>query len=497
MESGFYRVMMASNKQPSGQAQGLIPQWLDSASREHAGVAAFEYVGRSVSFGELAGRIERLCSRFWARGLRPGDVLVLQLGSPEPVYSLIGAAARLGIALFPLDPGMAEARRDRFLRLSGCTFLLSDHSSAGEGISLIDTTIFDEAAQALPDYPRSQAVSADTIQLIIATSGTTGAPKGVMLSAANLAASVIASRRRLGLEPGDRWLNCLPLFHIGGLSIFYRCLEAGATLLLQEGFDAQRVWRALKASGVTHISLVPPMLSRLLEVSGSDRPPRHLKRVLIGGGALSPELAARAHAAGWPICATYGMSETASQFATDCSAGAGLVAGVVGTPLDGFEVALSEGDQGVVRVRGPAVMAGYLTPGLIPGEGLDDGWFETGDYARLDAQGRLRIQGRVDDLLISAGKTIHPVEVEAQLSQAPGVEAVAVTSRPDPVWGDLLVALFVGELAPKALERWAREHMPSALRPREFQAVEALPTNAMGKLDRLRLRGMVEERSSV
>jgi O-succinylbenzoic acid--CoA ligase len=332
---------------------------------------------------------------------------------------------------------------------------------------------------------------ADDIQLIIATSGTTGEPKGVMLTAGNLTASATASEQRLGLAAGDSWLACLPLFHIGGLSILLRCLAVGARVLLHEGFWVESVWDQIASGEVTHVSLVPAMLDKLLSHAGSLRPPEALRVVLIGGGPLSGSLAEKAHAAGWPICVSYGMSETASQFATDAGPDAGLTPGLVGLPLDGYEVRLTE--DGRIRVRGPAVMAGYANPAGRLGVGLDQGWFETGDLGSLDEQGCLSITGRADDLLICGGKNIHPSEVEERLLRCPGVTGVGVTGQKDAVWGDKLIAFYCGAITEDGLIAWVGEHLPSHLRPRVCIKTDKLPLNQMGKLSRLALREMLSE----
>ncbi|PWB55863.1 MAG: 2-succinylbenzoate--CoA ligase [Nitrosomonadales bacterium] len=336
-------------------------------------------------------------------------------------------------------------------------------------------------------------------ELLIATSGSTGEPKQVMLSAASLEASVRASRSRIPLAPGDIWLNCLPLQHIGGLAIFYRCAEAGATVLLHGQFDAKRVREDMERFCVTHISLVPAMLARLLE---AGPPPVRLKYALTGGGPLSEKLARRAHEAGWPLCPTYGMSETASQVATLASFPPGWREGMAGPPLPGISVeivdenGLPTQDEGRIRVRGPAVMAGYANPAGEAGHGLLDGWFLSGDRGYFDERGNLVVLGRHDDMLVSGGVKVHPAEVESRLLACPGVSDVAVTAVSDEVWGDRITALVVGEDM-QAVECWCRTHLPSAQRPRRFLAVAALPRNAMGKLERKRLpalaRGMENE----
>ncbi len=313
-----------------------------------------------------------------------------------------------------------------------------------------------------------------------------------MLSGDNLAASVAASQQRLPVQAGDVWLDCLPLYHIGGMMILYRCAAAGATVLLHQGFAVERVWADIQGGQVGFISLTPPMLSRLLDFSHGAPPPVGLKYVLVGGAALVPELAQRARSAGWPLCLSYGMSETASQLATDCAATQG-----VGIPLPGFEVSCN-GDSSqpaVIRVRGAALMAGYANPHLTPGDGLEDGWFVSGDLGWLDETGRLHVAGRRDDILVSGGSNLHPADVEALLAGFPGVTDVAVTALPDPVWGDRLVALVVGELDLAALESWSRAHLSGALRPRVWRRVAALPRNTLGKLLRDELKKMAQEMS--
>ncbi len=368
------------------------------------------------------------------------------------------------------------------------------------------------AYRSQPFFPANPAVSAPNFQawleqaansrdewaveLIIATSGSEGEPKGVMLSGANLAAAVAASGERLPLHEGDVWLDCLPLYHIGGMAILYRCAAARATVLLHEGFDARRVWDDLARYAVTHISLVPAMLARLLDITHGAPPPETLKYALIGGAALSGEIAVRARLAGWPLCVTYGMSETASQLASLFPLPEDWTSGCVGTPLAGFEVRIAAPDEngnGAIQVRGDAVMAGYINPALIPGDGLADGWFSSGDLGRLDRDGTLYVVGRRDDMLVSGGVNLHPATVEAALLRFPGVRDVAVTALADEVWGDRLMALVVGKVDLEQLEGWCREHLAGAMRPRLLRAVAELPRNALGKLERAKLKNMARE----
>jgi O-succinylbenzoic acid--CoA ligase len=361
-----------------------------------------------------------------------------------------------------------------------------------EGKILSYAALQSAATDCLPDRLAKllkQAELPGHAELLISTSGSTGEPKQVMLSEANLEAAALASRSRIPLEPGDVWLNCLSLQHIGGISIFYRCAEAGATVLLHDKFDAKRVREDMERFCVTHISLVPAMLARLLE---AGPPPARLKYALTGGGPLSASLAQRAQQAGWPVCPTYGMSEAASQVATLAALPPDWREGMVGPPLPGISVdivdenGLPSQDEGRIRVRGPGVMTGYANAAGESGHGLLDGWFLSGDRGYFDAHGNLVVLGRHDDMLVSGGVNIHPAAVEGLLLACPDVIDVAVTALSDAVWGDRITALVVGDDI-QSIEGWSRENLPSALRPRLFVSVAALPRNAMGKLERRRL----------
>jgi len=321
--------------------------------------------------------------------------------------------------------------------------------------------------------------------LIITTSGSEGRPRPVLLGDAQLDAAAGAANSLLGLEPGDLWLNCLPLYHIGGQSILWRCARAAAGLLLHDGFTAEAVADDLRRFPVTHVSLVPAMLARLLELG--IRPPAGLRSALIGGAALSRPLYERAVAAGWPLCPSYGMSETAAQFATHTPADGPWHEGLVGRPMPGHQVRI--GGDGRIHLRGPQVMPGYLDGG-----GVDaDGWLTTGDLGSIDANGRLTITGRADDMLISGGCNIHPLDVESCLAACPGVRDVAVTGLPDPVWGDLIVALVVGSTGKDSILAHARRHLPGAALPRKIRLLDRLPRNAAGKLERPALRRLAAE----
>ncbi|UCV29844.1 class I adenylate-forming enzyme family protein [Ferribacterium limneticum] len=412
---------------------------LQLAARKTPTSLALHYGEQTWSFAEWLAEIRLLAST-----LPPRDSPLMWSGNSLELARHAGACSIRNLAFFPID---------RSSSLQKTSFEL-------------DRTRHDVA-------------------LIISTSGSEGKPRAVLLGKAQLDAAAAASNLLLPLGPGDLWLNCLPLYHIGGQSILWRCASAGAAVRLHDGFDAASVAGDLASQPVSHISLVPAMLARLLDLG--IRPPPTLRVTLIGGAALSRPLYERATAAGWPLYPSYGMSETAAQCATFDPADGPWHEGLVGRPMPGHEIRV--GDDGRIRIRGPQVMLGYLD-----GSGLDgDGWLLTGDLGTIDANGNLTVLGRADDMLISGGRNVHPQEIESCLAACPGVEDIAVTGLPDPVWGDLIVALVVGPVAPENLLAHARAHLPSAALPRQIRHLAHLPRNATGKLERAALRRLAAE----
>lgn len=441
------------------------------------------------SYAELADRVRRRADHLLAQGLVPGQVVLV----PEaPVLDLLimqHALARLGCGLFPVSPRRPEAELAVLVRLAGVEWRWRPDATVmdGEGGRLVATGI---GGPNLGDHRKPRE---PTPALIIETSGSSGTPKAVMLSPANVQASAQVTNELLGLGPRDAWLGCLPRCHVGGLMIGYRCALAGATLVAHPAFAAAAVARDLARRGVTHLSLVPPMLARLLAVMLA--PPPELRAVLVGGQALSGTLARQALDAGWPLRLTYGMTETCSHIALSPTLTAVLPPGQVGPPLPGVEVRChgTPDAPAPLQIRGPQVMLGYADADRQPGRGLQDGWFQTGDLGYLTPEGEVTVVGRADRLLVIGGEAVLPSRVEEQLLTAPGVSAAVVVGLADPVWGHRLVAAYTGDLTPSALETWCRRHLSNRERPRAFHHLAALPLLASGKPDLRAIKSQLAE----
>jgi O-succinylbenzoic acid--CoA ligase len=443
------------------------------------------------SAAQLAEQSAALAVMLRAQGLQPGHLVAVPERPGIQLILMLHALAQCDAALLPIRAAADDPAGDALLAGTGAEWVWRAAGTDGlTGGRLVRLAL--RSARVMPGTVPGSARWSSPLALVVETSGSSGAPRAAMLTQGNVLAAAALSNRHLDLRAGDRWLCCLPLRHIGGLSILYRCALAGAAVVLQNGFDAGAVAAAIVSRAVTHLSLVPPMLARLLALG--HPPPVTLRVVLVGGQSLSPPLARQAIAAGWPLHVTYGMTETAAQIATSQRLVQAPAPGVIGQPLAGIELdcpACADG-SGRLRVRGPVVMAGYANSERIPGVGLTDGWFTTSDLGCRGPDGALQILGRADEVLVTGGVNVHPGRVEAILAEAPGVSEAAVVGVADPVWGQRLVALYRGEATPAALDAWCRVRLPGAERPRLFLPLPELPVLASGKLDRCGLRALAQ-----
>lgn len=348
-------------------------------------------------------------------------------------------------------------------------------------------------ARRLTTALRAGAPVDDDIALVIATSGTTGVPKGALHTAATLAASATATAQVLG-GPGS-WLLALPPHHIAGLQVLLRSLAAGhdpVVLDVVDGFDPAAVPAAVDAlpGPRRYTSLVPTQLIKVLDHPAATAALAGIDAILVGGAATPPRLAERARRAGLPIVRTYGMSETAGGCVYD------------GIALPGTEVRIDSPDEtglGRVVLGGPTVARGYRAPaGAGPADHpafAETGWFRTDDLGRLDGSGDrplLQIAGRADEAITSGALTVIPQVVEAVIAELPEIEACAVVGLPDDRLGDRVVAAVVprpGEAIDAATVRTAvTERLGRHAAPREVYPVPELPLRGPGKVDRRALR---------
>jgi o-succinylbenzoate---CoA ligase len=432
----------------------------------------------TLSFRDAAERTAPLAAAL--RRAKPRALALTPRADFESVLWLYAALAT-GTPVLALHSRAAQSERQAAVELTGATEPPGITSAAWDPTRL--PPIADSLALAL-----------------IPTSGSSGTPKLVELSRRAMLASARASAQNLGWQApdrrlpavgGDRWLLCLPLAHTGGLSIVVRCLLARQSVLLFEpgpgGLLGQIDQLARAAENATLISLVPSVLAALLDAGFT--PPAHLRAVLLGGAGCSPALAARAHAARVPLLTSYGLTETASQVVTRRYAERfeplperhGIVSS--GHPLSGVELRL---DAGAIAIRAPSLFSGYYGDAEPP---LDaDGFLRTHDHGELGPDGALYVRGRSDDVIVSGGENIDPLEVEAALCGLPGVKAACVFGTPSARFGQVVTAVLIardralGEpahLAELLADRLARHKLP-----RRAVIADSLPLTASGKVDR-------------
>ena len=319
----------------------------------------------------------------------------------------------------------------------------------------------------------SRWLEADTPDpLLIQTSGSTGRPKGVVIPRRALLASVEASARRLG-ESG-RWLLALPSSYVAGVQVIVRSLVAGHEPIVVDGLDIGRAAASDHTDTPAFVSLVPTQLHRIMGDAEQRAALARCHTVLVGGGGLDADLRRRAAEHGVHLVSTYGASETAGGCVYD------------GLPLNGVGVTIAA--DGRVRIAGPMLFSHYDGDPELTRRTLVDGWFLTSDAGRLDEDGRLRVLGRIDDVVISGGVNIAVSAVASRLREHPLVDQVELVGVPDPEWGQRLVAVVVGAGSEEALRDWVSEVHPRSWAPREVVRVDALPLLPNGKVDRVALR---------
>jgi O-succinylbenzoic acid--CoA ligase len=470
--------------------------------------------GRSWTFAELDSHATRVARQLASAGASAGDrVATLLHGGAMPAV-LAHAVLRLGATLVPLNVRLSDVELAWQVGDAGARVLLIEGRTATLAARARDeqpeiATVSVDAVDGVPllaDLPEADvslrlAHEPSAVHSIIYTSGTTGRPKGAMLTVDNFWWNATGSALNLGTHADDRWLACLPLFHVGGLSILLRSAIYGITAVVHDGFDAEAVNRAIDDERITIVSVVAVTLQRMLDAHG-DRPyPPTLRCVLLGGGPAPRSLLERCAALGVPVVQTYGLTETASQVVTLAPEDALAKLGSAGKPLYPNELRIAADDgadamagtAGEILVRGPVVMAGYFGRPDASGRAIVDGWLHTGDVGYLDAEGYLYVLDRRDDLIVTGGENVYPAEVEAALLAHPSVAEAAVIGVSDERWGQRVVAVVRltdgADGAEDALRAHCRARLGGYKVPSEIRVVaEALPRTASGKLRRAALR---------
>ncbi len=429
--------------------------------------------GTPMTYAMLDERVTRMRLALAPRMAASGVVAISATNRPATVVALV-ALMEAGATFVPLHPRLTPHERDALVRAAGATTLLDDDALD----ALFHATPLEDTS--LEDAPPRDFTA------VLFTSGTSGTPRGAILPRAAFDASAAASTANLGWREDDRWLACMPLCHVGGLSILTRCLRARRALVLHPRFDADAVLESIARDAVTLLSVVPTMLADLL------RADRHnalasLRAMLVGGAAASPALLEECQARGIRALATYGLTEACSQVASQRLDEPAAAHGV-GRALPGVEVDVVDGR---VHVRGQTRMRGYLgEPPLAPST-----WFDTGDLGELDERGTLFVHARRSDLIVSGGENVYPREVELALEACPGVRRANVVGVPDARWGLAVTAMVEMSEGTAPNERMLHDALARTLaafkRPKRIAFTDAWPLLAASKVDRRQVARML------
>ena len=379
-----------------------LDNWLAQRAHSCPERTALVTEGSSVTYAELEAEATWVARRLAAYGVRREATAALTMHPHREEVAILHALMKLGAVAMPLGPQLTDAEREAVL------------ASERPAVDLNDAA---ELTQTEADLPLLGEHDMDDLQCIILTGGSTGAPRQVGLTYGNFLFSAVGSAFNIGVDPADRWLCCLPLSHVAGLSIVLRSVIYGTTAVLLDGFDTDQVASTLASGGITVLSLVPTMLIRLLEAGADLSAPR---AILIGGGPVPEAALEEALDRGATVVQTYGMTETCSQVTTLAPEDARRKIGSAGRPLLTTHLRI-EGDE--ILVQGPTVSRDARD---------SDGWLHTGDLGHIDEEGFLYVTGRRSEMIVSGGENVMPAEVESVLLAIPRSPTSRCSVAPTP-----------------------------------------------------------------
>lgn len=417
----------------------------------------------ALSYKHLEGAIKRIQKQLNALGIQPSDRIAVVWSNSWQYVVLIQALFRVGAIVVPMSTRFPQAQVNALVKKLRCKRCLSEESMSGLDFDAVDQTSTDTDAPAL-----EETIDADQAATVIFSSGSTGLPKAILHSWGNHYWSAIGSNENIVLTPGDRWLLSLPLYHVAGIAVMFRCFAAGAAVVVPD--EQSQLSEAIEAFGITHVSMVGTQLLRLLDSTKGTRL-LTVKGILLGGSAISSGLLIRAHTAGWPIHTSYGMTEMSSQITTTAPNASLDDLHTSGQLLNHRELKID--NDGQILVGGKTRFKGILMEEGVDEPFDEDGWYATGDLGKLNASNQLQVLGRKDNMFISGGENIHPEEIERALETYAGIQQAVVVPVADNEFGARPVAfLRVNSGIPdeEALRlflasRIARFMMPTAFLP--------------------------------
>ncbi len=490
-----------------------IDSWLSGHARHDPGHPALVFEGREHSYAALDDWVQRLARGLHGGlGLSRGDRVAYLGRNADHEVALLFAAARLGLILVPLNWRLTGAELNWIMRDCGARLLVHDDVHAERDAVLEGTgatALPVEELDALPGdaAPPPPAALTDPF-LIVYTSGTTGRPKGAVMTQQAILWNAVISQHMHDLTAADHTLNILPLFHVGGINIqMMPSFFVGAQVTLHPVFDADATLEAIETRGITTTVCVPTVMRALLRHPGWDRARLPQMRMFNTGSTDVPvEIIEAVHDRGVPMVQVYGATETGPIATYQKATEAFRTVGSIGRPAlhcqvrtvrpDGTDCAIDE--PGEILVRGPNNFSHYWNDPEATAAALTDGWFRTGDVARIDGDGLFWFADRIKHVIISGGENIYPAELERILNRLPGLREAAVVGRPHPKWGEVpVVAAVPGDDPPDRATILAafEGRIARFKQPRDVVFLQRLPRNALGKVLAGELRRLVVQLS--
>lgn len=485
-----------------------IPNWLSNRAFLTPDRLAIKTPDENITFKELHEKVTKKAKQLSYSGIREKDTVAILMRNSIEMVVLIHALKYIGTVTVLLNTRLSNVELAWQIKDSESKYVITEEEfrrKVSESESPL-TYLYMEELMKYPerDFPMMGTYNLNLIDTVMYTSGTTGNPKGVLQTYGNHWWSAVGSALNMGLSENDCWLALVPFFHISGLSILMRSVIYGIPVVIHEDFNEQAANDAIFNGGVTIVSVVSVMLTRMVEELGHRTYPSTFRCMLLGGGPAPRGLLEKCKAQAIPVYQTYGMTETSSQIVTLApeysltklgSAGKPLFPAQLKIEVDGEIVAPNQ--HGEIVVKGPNVTPGYLNREDETAKVIQDDWFYTGDIGYVDEDGFLYVLDRRSDLIISGGENIYPAEIESVLLTHPLIQEAGVTGIKDDEWGQVPIAFITSksptEIAVEEIIAYCKERLARYKVPTSIYVIDELPRNASKKLLRRSLISLIPE----
>ncbi|PMC36926.1 o-succinylbenzoate--CoA ligase [Bacillus sp. UMB0899] len=475
------------------------PNWLKQRAELTPNRLAVKVEEVELTFDELYQRVTTQINHLVSFGVKKGEHVGVLMRNSVEMIEMIHAVFSIGAVAVLLNNRLSSKEIAWQLEDVQAKHLIGHEKflfQVDEEINVIPVEKLHKKTSSKKDEV-FEGFTSDQVATIMYTSGTTGHPKGVMQTFGNHWSSAVGSALNLGLDPNDRWLLAVPLFHISGLSILFRSVIYGIGIVLFERFDAEKMNKAIMKDGVTIVSVVTTMLNQMLDKLGKETYPDTFRCMLAGGGPVPKDILEKAIERQIPVFQTYGMTETASQIVTLSPEYSMNKLGSAGKPLFSCEMKImkdgkvcSAYEEGEILVKGPNITKGYWKRGEATQKAFTEEWFHTGDQGYIDEDGFLFVLDRRSDLIISGGENIYPAEIENVLLSHHAVVDAGVIGIEDKKWGQVPYAFIVSNMKVNhdQLIEYCHERLARYKVPKGITVLEELPRNASNKLVRRKLK---------